>query len=270
MTSEGSNYLIPEWPAPNRVRSAITLREGGHSQAPFDSYNLADHVSDNPRAVLANRQQLRQDLDLPSEPVWLNQVHGTQVVNACEVQGTPDADASFADQVNKVCVVLTADCLPVLFCNQQGTQVAAAHAGWRGLCGGVLRQTLAQFSADDKVLAYLGPAIGPQVFEVGDEVYQAFCDGAQNSEHKRLIKAAFRPVQSVAGVKRYIADLYALARAELRCCGVVSVYGGDYCSYSQPGQFFSYRRDQKTGRNASLIWLQDSELNPDFDLGLRC
>jgi len=258
MTSDSANYLIPDWPAPNWVRSAITLREGGHSQVPFASYNLADHVGDDPQVVAANRKQLRQDLDLPTEPVWLNQVHGTQVVNACEVRGPVDADASFSSRVNQVCVVLTADCLPVLFCNEQGTQVAAAHAGWRGLCRGVLRQTLDQFAAGDRVLAYLGPAIGPRVFEVGDEVRQAFCDGAQNSEHRCLIEAAFRPDQSVAGAKRYIADLYALARAELLCCGVISVYGGDYCSYSQSQQFFSYRRDQKTGRNASLIWLQAS------------
>ena len=256
MTRDSANYLIPDWPAPTSVRSAITLRTGGHSQTPFDSYNVADHVGDDPHAVAANRQHLRQHLNLPSEPVWLNQVHGTHVVNACKVKGTVNADASYTNQINQVCVVVTADCLPVLFCNAAGTQVAAAHAGWRGLCSGVLRQTLAQFAAGDRVLAYLGPAIGPQVFVVGDEVRQAFFDGAQSSEHRHCIKAAFRRDETDAQAKRYIADLYALARAELSCCGVVSVYGGQFCSYTQPQQFYSYRRDQQTGRNASLIWLQ--------------
>jgi YfiH family protein len=247
-----TSFLIPNWPAPDTVNAVITLRGSGISKAPFNSFNLADHVGDDPTAVSANRQQLIESLGLLSQPIWLNQVHGTEIVYGPEAHNQPDADASYTDTIEQACVVLTADCLPVLFCNQQGTQVAAAHAGWRGLCAGILRKTIACFSPEDTVLAYLGPAIGPQVFEVGEEVYEAFASGAKNSQHRTLIKSAFEP----SGENHYLADLYALARAELRLCGVEHIYGGQNCTFSQSDHFYSYRRDQITGRNASLIWLK--------------
>ena len=232
-----NQYFIPDWPAPKNVRSAISLRAGGVSKAPFNSNNLALHVEDNPAHVLANRQTLVTALNLPCDPLWLEQVHGTDIVYAPNIkgvpkaQGIPSADGSYTDTANTVCAVLTADCLPVLLCNQSGTHVAAAHAGWRGLCNGILRDSVATFAQhDDQIMAYLGPAIGPQRFEVGAEVLEAFLIKAQNVEHQQAIKAAFVP-SSAAG--KHLADLYALARAELAACGVTAVYGGEYCTFSQ-------------------------------------
>ena len=247
-----TSLLIPDWPAPDTVNSVVTLRGSGISKAPFNGFNLADHVGDDPAAVSANRKQLKQSLGLRTQPIWLNQVHGTEIVYGPDANSRASADASYTDIIEQACVVLTADCLPVLFCNQQGTQVAAAHAGWRGLCAGILSKTVACFSPDDSLLAYLGPAIGPQVFEVGEEVFDAFISGAQNSQHKTFIKSAFKPL----GDDHFLADLYALARAELKLCGVEHIYGGENCTFSQSDYFYSYRRDQITGRNASLIWLK--------------
>lgn len=249
------HFFIPDWPAPDNVRSAITLRAGGVSLAPFTSNNLAVHVGDNAEHVAANRQFLVNELRLPCQPLWLDQVHGTDIVCAPEAEGTPSADASYADALDAVCAVLTADCLPVLLCNQSATQVAAAHAGWRGLSNGILRETVRTFTyKKDPIMAYLGPAIGPQVFEVGAEVMQAFLNSAQSTQHRQVIEASFK---SALIEGKYLADLYALARAELAACGVSAVYGGEHCTFSQPEQFYSYRRDSKTGRNASLIWLQN-------------
>ena len=254
------DVITPQWPAPANVGAAITLRSGGCSSVPFDQSNLALHVQDQPQDVLANRHSLVQSLSLLSQPLWLDQVHGTDIfyapgVYAPESADTPRADGSFSDQAGAACVVLTADCLPVLFCDRAGTQVAAAHAGWRGLCGGILRKTVATFKqSPDQLLAYLGPAIGPQVFEVGGEVLQAFLDQAQNPQQQQAINAAFSAQRSAEG--KYLADLYALARAELSASGVSQIYGGDYCSYSDSERFYSYRREPKTGRNGSLIWLR--------------
>ncbi|MCS5587246.1 MAG: peptidoglycan editing factor PgeF [Porticoccaceae bacterium] len=252
MPSNGPAYIVPDWPAPATVRAAITLRSKGQSQVPFNGFNLADHVGDNSQAVYANRQSLIESLGLSAQPIWLNQVHGAEVVYAPEIDGLAAADSCYSDRVGQACVVLSADCLPVLLCNRDGTQVAAAHAGWRGLCGGILGNTLAHFGSDETVLAYLGPAIGPRVFEVGAEVLEAFLSSARNTQHQQSIERAF--VATVKG--RYLADLYALAKAELLSCGVSHIYGGSFCSYSQPEQFYSYRRDQVTGRNASLVWLE--------------
>lgn len=249
------NFLIPDWPAPAQVKSAITLRSGGCSRAPFESNNLALHVEDNASDVQKNRDSLVDSLALPAQPLWLNQCHGTDLVYVPQASQAASADGSYSDKANTVCAILTADCLPVLFCNQSGSQVAAAHAGWRGLCGGILRKTVATFKhSPDQVMAYLGPAIGPQVFEVGAEVLQAFLHSAQNAQHKQAVIAAFKAVDGSAD--KYLADLYALARAELAASGVVEIYGGNYCSYSDSERFYSFRREPKTGRNASLVWLQ--------------
>lgn len=249
------DIITPQWPAPANVGAAITLRSGGCSTAPFDQSNLALHVQDQPESVLANRHSLVQSLKLPAPPLWLDQVHGTDIVYVPEAAATARADGSYSDQAGAACAVLTADCLPVLFCDRAGTQVAAAHAGWRGLCGGILRKTVATFKQPaEQLLAYLGPAIGPQVFEVGGEVLQAFLDQAQNPWQQQAIKAAFSAQGSAQG--KYLADLYALARAELNASGVSQIYGGDYCSYSDSERFYSYRREPKTGRNGSLIWLR--------------
>jgi hypothetical protein len=246
------DWIIPEWPAPDRVRAFMTIRGGGVSLSPFDSFNTATHVGDDPAAVTENRRILVQDL--PDEPLWMNQVHGNGVARF-GVAGIPDADASVAFQPGQVCVVQTADCLPVLFCDEAGSVVAAAHAGWRGLAGGVLEETVQAMGVEPgRILAWLGAAIGPGAFEVGEEVREAFV-----SQHA-LAGVAFRP--ALPGTldeapRKWLADIYALARIRLAAVGVERVYGGGLCTFTDKDRFFSYRREQKTGRMASLIWLQD-------------
>ncbi|HXE40620.1 MAG TPA: peptidoglycan editing factor PgeF [Azonexus sp.] len=239
-----ADLLIPDWPAPANVRAVQTLRSGGCSPAPWDSFNLGDHVGDDPARVAANRATLRAVL--PAEPLWLTQVHGIAVVDAGTASPAREADAAFARQPGKVCAVMTADCLPVLFCDRAGTVVAAAHAGWRGLLGGVLEATLGRMGVPaGEVLAWLGPAIGPVAFEVGDEVRAAFVAGDPEAAR------AFVP----HGAGKWLADIYCLARKRLQVAGVGSVSAGDWCTVSDAGRFFSYRRDGVTGRQASLIWL---------------
>lgn len=240
------SWLQPEWPAPRQVRAASTLRSGGVSEPPFDDFNLAMHVGDATTAVQRNRRRLHAALQLPREPCWLDQVHGSNVVEAGEWVSPPKADACIARSPDQVCVVMTADCLPVLFCSRDGDRVAAAHAGWRGLAGGVLDSTVSSLGLPGaELLAWLGPAIGPQAFEVGDEVRIAFM--AREAAAER----AFVP--SVNG--RWLADLYQLARLELARLGVHAVYGGGECTFNDAARFYSYRRDGKTGRMASLIWI---------------
>lgn len=242
--------LIPvDWPAPKNVQAVTTSRIGGVSLAPFDSFNLADHVGDHPTAVLANRELLLEELALPAEPVWLKQMHGTTVITLDDRPGEPsEADAGVADGPNRVCVVLTADCLPVLFCDRAGQCVAAAHAGWRGLADGVLEATVTQMGvAPGEVIAWLGPAIGPQAFEVGEEVRAAFVDDDAGSA----------AVFTVHTDDRWLVDIYRLARLRLARAGITAVYGGGRCTYSEAGMFYSYRRDGTTGRMASLVWLAD-------------
>lgn len=236
--------LQPDWPAPTRVKAYASTRRGGVSAEPYQGLNLGAHVGDDAAHVRENRQLLSRVLNLPSEPCWLNQVHGIDCVN---LPGQlAQADAACTTQVNQVCVVMTADCLPVLFCDNKGEWVAAAHAGWRGLVDGVLESTIAQFSGHRSALmAWLGPAIGPTAFEVGPEVRAAFI--AKNPDAEQ----AFTRGEG----DRYFADLYALARQRLQAGGVTAVYGGGHCTYSESERFFSYRRDRITGRQASLIWL---------------
>jgi YfiH family protein len=238
--------IYPDWPAPANVRALTTTRQGGVSAAPYDTLNLAEHVGDRPEAVRTNRRLLGERLQLPAEPLWLNQVHGDSVV-ACEAHaGRPAADASYTTAAGAVCAVLTADCLPVLFCDCDGTRVAAAHAGWRGLAGGVLEAAVRMLAVrPDRLLVWLGPAIGPQAFEVGAEVRDAFI-----ADHA-LAGEAF--VRKPGG--RWLADLYRLARIRLQGLGATAVYGGGFCTYTDRQRFYSYRRDGVTGRMASLIWL---------------
>ena len=240
--------LRPDWPAPPAVKALQTLRGGGCSSAPWDSFNLGDHVGDQPQCVAANRAVLRALL--PAAPCWLQQVHGTLAVDAENGPKPVVADAGFTHRRGRVCAVMTADCLPVLFCDRAGSVVAAAHAGWRGLAGGVLESTLAAMAvAPGEVLAWLGPAIGPAAFEVGDEVRAAFVGGIPDAA------AAFVPVS----VGKWLADLYALARLRLQRAGVPSIHGGEACTFSDPARYFSYRRDGVTGRMATLIWLDGAD-----------
>lgn len=239
-------WIEPDWPAPSNVRAAATVRTGGESKGVFASLNLGAHVGDEPAAVEENRQRLKTALGLSVDPAWLNQVHGTTVVEAHSTTVPLTADASFARRAKQVCVVLTADCLPVLFCDRQGTRVAAAHAGWRGLAGGVLSATLAALELPPKnVLAWLGPAIEQEAFEVGAEVREQFI--ARDAANATAFAANPRG--------RWQADLYQLARLELARLGINAVYGGGFRCYADRDRFFSYRRDTKTGRMGTLIWL---------------
>lgn len=242
-------WLIPEWPAPPRVRACTTTRRGGVSEGEYASLNLAAHVGDTPAHVAENRRRLKAVLHLPAEPAWLQQMHGTAVVDASRIETAGEADASYAEQSGTVCAVLTADCLPLLLCDVYGTRVAAVHAGWRGLLDGVIENAVhALRRPGSELLAWLGPAIGPRVFEVGEEVRQRFvaADPAAMS--------AFTP--SPRG--RWLADIYSLARQRLGSVHVTAVYGGHACTVSDAERFYSYRRDGVTGRMASLIWLGES------------
>jgi len=236
-------FITPDWPAPTHVKALQTTRHGGVSGGVYASLNLGDHVNDLPQHVASNRQVL--SADLPSEPVWLNQVHGTRVIDAALANCLESADASFTCRQRVVCVTMTADCLPILLCDQAGTTVAAIHAGWRSLCDGVIEASLAAMPVQAaQVMAWLGPAIGPEAFEVGAEVR------AQFMAHDMQAATAFK-----AHGDKWLGDLYALAGQRLRALGVTNITGGDRCTYRESDTFFSYRRDGDTGRMATLIWL---------------
>lgn len=237
------DFIIPNWPAPANVRALQTTRLGGVSHAPYDNLNFGNHVGDDAIHVAHNRQLLSQYL--PSEPVWLNQVHGVQVVDAANITCIPDADASFSTQKNVVCVTMTADCLPVLLCDRAGTVVAAVHAGWRSLCDGVIEATVNKMPANPKdIMAWLGPAIGPSAFEVGAEVRAQFIAIDAQAEN------AF-----ISYGDKFLGNLYQIARQRLNKLGVTQIDGVDRCTFSEPEYFFSFRRDGATGRMATLIWL---------------
>lgn len=248
MSLYDASFILPNWPAPSRVRAYVSTRVGGVSQPPFDSLNLGGHVDDEIEHVVENRRLFATAIKMPSSLQWLNQVHGTTVARLpCD--HLPDsADAAFSDQVNQVCAVLTADCLPVFFCDAAGEKVAVAHAGWRGLCAGVLEETLSGFDDPETVLVWLGPAIGPEAFEVGDEVREAFMSVTTAAE------AAFKPAQQQG---KWLGDLYLLAKQRLSAAGVAQIYGGDHCTFTDEARFYSYRREGKTGRMASVIWLDE-------------
>lgn len=238
------NFIFPDWPAPKHVRALQTTRAGGVSSGVYAGLNLGDHVGDDVIHVAENRSSLCEYL--PAEPFWLNQVHGINVVDAADVGALVSADASYAKNSGQICAVLTADCLPVLFCSEDGAVVAAAHAGWRGLAAGVLERTAAAMRVPgNRLLAWLGPAIGPASFEVGEDVRSVFVDDdVQTAE-------AF----SSQGHGKYLADIYRLARIRLAKVGIEGVFGGEFCTVSDPTRFYSYRRDGVTGRQASLIWI---------------
>ena len=243
----GLDLIEADWPAPPNVRAVATTRAGGVSVGPYASLNLGAHVSDDAQAVSENRLRLRTAVALLRDPVWLNQVHGTAVVEATPHAVPPAADASFARSPGQACVVLTADCLPVLLCDRDGTRVAAAHAGWRGLAGGVVESALrAMDVAPGRVLAWLGPAIEQEMFEVGPEVREQFV--ARSAENAQAFKHNARG--------RWQADLYDLARRELARLDVTQVFGGGLRCYADRDRFYSYRRDGATGRMATLVWMK--------------
>ena len=240
------HYLIPDWPAPAHIKSFTTTRLKGKSQAPFDAFNLSHTVGDDFNAVQQNRECLAEELQLPHQPNWLEQVHGTRAI-LCGAQETyPKADAYYTNQPKQVCAVLTADCLPILVCDQQGQEVAAIHAGWKGILAGIIDSTINSLKSKPKnLLVWFGPAIGPKHFEVDDEFRLAFmAKDPQNS-------ANFRQISTT----KWLADIYGLARNNLAKCGISQIYGGDLCTVEDRQRFYSYRRDNKTGRMASLIWI---------------
>lgn len=246
-------WIVPDWVAPRNVRAVITTRSGGDSRGAYSSFNLASHVGDEEQAVAGNRGILRGHL--PADPVWMKQVHGTQVFDAdadpAGVAIEVEADAAVTRSARRVLAVLTADCLPVLLCDDSGSVVGVAHAGWRGLATGVIECVVAAMKIDpERLIAYIGPGIGASAYEVGAEVRQAFVARNATAVH------AFAPLDEAAPGK-YLADLALLARQRLGRCGVMRIAGGMHCTYSDPARFFSFRRDGATGRFASLIWISD-------------
>ena len=250
-----SDLIIPNWPAPSNIHALQTNRHGGCSLAPYNSFNLGDHVKDNPIHVARNRQSLSKYL--PSEPIWLNQVHCINVVDAANTNCLPEADASYTTQKNVVCVTMTADCLPILLCDTAGTVVASIHAGWRSLCNGVIEATVAKMIAPTndatrnsetiQLIAWLGPAIGPDAFEVGSEVRAQFI--AKNAQADRAFKLH---------EDKWLCDIYQLATQRLNSLGINQISGGNqgqFCTMRDSERFFSYRRDNTTGRMATMIWL---------------
>ena len=242
------DWIVPDWPAPSGVRAFVTTRAGGVSHGPHASFNIGIRAGDDEQAVAANRARLRESL--PADPKWLRQVHGNAVADADAITGIPEADASVARRPGTVCVIQVADCVPVLIADREGTAVAAAHAGWRGLSSGVIENTVERLAlAPERLMAYLGPGIGPRAFEVGADVRDAFL------AHDSAAAAAF----SDHAPGKWLADLYRLARQRLAALGITQVHGGGLCTYSDPARFYSYRRERTTGRMAALIWMERGE-----------
>jgi polyphenol oxidase len=245
-------WITPDWPAPSTVRALSTSRHGGVSAAPYASLNLGDHVGDEPASVAENRRRLMAAAGLPAQPQWLRQVHGTDVVDldvSSPVDAGPrgPADACFTRQPRRVCAILTADCLPILVVADTGDLVGAAHAGWRGLAGGVIEVLVEALPAPpEQLMAWLGPAIGPQHFEVGAEVRDTLLRNDPG--------AAASFTANPRG--RFLADLGQLARRRLAALGVERIYGGGHCTFAEADRYFSHRRDGTTGRQVTLIWLE--------------
>ncbi len=246
--NDGLEFIRPDWPAPDNIKAVTTTRAGGFSKSPYDSLNIGEHVGDKSGKVEKNRKLISEQLQLPAKPLWLKQVHGSKIAKVGKDKSGVKADAAVGKQ--GVIAIQTADCLPVLMCTRGGKKIAGAHAGWRGLAAGVLERTYGAMNTEpEKVLVWLGPAIGPEHFEVGDDVRETFINSNHHSED------AFKPTGEPG---KWFADIYELARQRLRAAGVTEIYGGDYCTVTDSKRFFSYRRDgEETGRMVSLIWKTD-------------
>jgi YfiH family protein len=240
----GNNSWLPaSWDAPSTIRAGTSTRLGGHSLPPFDTLNLALHVGDVSETVRLNRSRLSELLKLPSTPVWLEQVHGNRIVTESDLDNNI-ADGIYSEKAGVVCVIMTADCVPLLLCNTSGTKIAAVHAGWRGFCAGVIDKALALFGKDE-VQAWIGPHIGADHYEVGDDVRSACLHKYPQLAH------AFQPNQR----GRWQANLETMVRHSLAGTGVKSIFSSNYCTYSEADKFYSYRRNPQTGRTASMIWM---------------
>lgn len=255
MTANPLGWITPGWPAPPGVRAITTTRAGGESRPPYASLNLGAAAGDAPAAVARNRARIRSSLGLEQDPCWLDQVHGSTVVRAARYEAVPRADASIGEAGSPPCAVLTADCLPVVLCNSSGTRVGVAHAGWRGLARGVIASCIDSMDRPGcELLAWLGPAIGPEAYEVGPEVRDA-CLAATSGARSSFLPSPTRP-------DRWLANLYAIATYQLESRGVERIYGGGFCTHGDESRFFSHRRDGTTGRFATLAWIHDSNRNP--------
>lgn len=242
--------IIPNWNIPKHIHAFTTVRTGGVSKPPFDSFNLGDHVNDSPKDVAQNRALLVEKFHLPQSPLFLTQTHSTRVLELPYSGKDIEADAVYTNQPNQVCLVMTADCLPILFVSKDGKEIAAAHAGWRGLCDGVLEATVEKFQCpSNEISAWLGPAIGAKAFQVGKEVIEQFCAFDPRAEE------AFIQDNSTNG--KFLGNLYQIATQRLNKLGITEISGGEYCTYTQKDLFFSYRRDKQTGRMATLIWKEE-------------
>ena len=248
MTSEQKKkvWIEANWPAPNNIRAGTTVRAGGYSQKPFAELNLALHVDDSTQNVLKNRKALLQELALQSEPVWLNQIHSSTIISINNSPSNLDADASYTTEKNKVCTVMTADCVPILFCNKEGTKVAAVHAGWRGICAGIIETTIETLTEPETLLAWIGPCISARHYEVGKDVYENCI------KHSKLLEPAFVRINA----DHWNCDLVKIVKILLKICAVGAIYECNLCTYEKSDLFFSYRRDGKTGRTASMVWME--------------
>lgn len=246
MHTDSDNWLPADWPAPAHVHAGTTTRKGGFSRNAYASFNLSERVGDDEHVVLRNRSLLRHELDLPAEPCWLQQVHGASVINIGAGNTPRPADGSYCDRAGQVCAILTADCLPLLLCNRSGTEIAAVHIGWRGLCANIVAHAVEKFTSHTKeLLVWLGPAICARHYETGDEVRSACIELIENAA------SAFEPTRP----GHWLTSLQQLAGLQLQQLGVENIYGGNHCTFSHPDCFYSYRRDGITGRCASLIWM---------------
>lgn len=249
-TSRNKCWLAAEWPAPAHIRAGTSTRLGGSSKPPYDSFNLAKHVGDDNECIYQNREQLRRLLQLPSEPFWLDQNHSGRVIKISDASSSNLADAAYTQRPGIVCTVLTADCVPILICNREGREIAAIHAGWKGLCRNIILNTLACFdSGPDRLMAWIGPHISSEYYEVRDDVRHAVIDSLSES-----MTVAFKQTNKGS----WLADLGLITRLTLAKAGVNEIHTSNFCTYREMEYFYSYRRENKTGRMASLIWIDDS------------
>lgn len=239
-------WLWADWPAPKRIRAGTSIRIGGYSKIPFNSLNLAQHVGDDPTDVKKNRETLSYHLELPSEPIWLNQTHSSKIISIDSTPENRDADGSFTTKQNNICAVLTADCVPVLFCKKDGTKIAAIHAGWKGICDGIIENAIKTFSEPETILVWIGPCISSQHYEVGKDVYTSCLN------HSNLLKSAFKQTK----VDHWHCNLVKIVKIILENANVGAIYECNLCTYKMDELFFSYRRESNTGRTASMIWME--------------
>jgi purine-nucleoside/S-methyl-5'-thioadenosine phosphorylase / adenosine deaminase len=239
-------WLWADWPAPKRIRAGTSIRIGGHSKIPFNNLNLAQHVGDDPVDVKKNRNTLVNHLELRSEPTWLNQAHSSHIISIDTPPENRKADGSFTTKQNNICAVLTADCVPVLFCNKAGTKIAAIHAGWRGICNGIIENAIKTFSDSETILAWIGPCISSKYYEVGKDVYESCLN------HSSLLKSAF----DQTNIDHWHCDLAKIVKIILENAGIGAIYECNLCTYKMDELFFSYRRENNTGRTASMIWME--------------